>query len=319
MLRRFGFGERTGSGFPDESAGMLRPASRWRPVDHATVAFGQGLSVTPIQLAVATAALANGGIRVEPRLVAARRAPRGAWQPVAAKRGERVVSRETARSVLGMLEGVVGPEGTGGRAALKSVRVAGKTGSAQKLDTSLGQYAADRFTAWFIGVVPAEAPRLVIVVALDEPRRPQHTGGAAAAPVFARVASAQLARFGLATEPVLPPFGSRVVQVAAVRPAAPARPSPARKAAPAVAAAPPARRALEVARVEDRVLLPDFRGFTVAEVRQIAETSQLAVSISGSGRAITQEPPPGTVLAIGGAPVRVRFEPGAAAGDGRES
>jgi hypothetical protein len=74
-----------------------------------------------------------------------------------------------------------------------------------------------------------------------------------------------------------------------------------------------------VARVEDRVLLPDFRGFTVAEVRQIAATSQLAVSISGSGRAITQEPPPGTVLAIGGAPVRVRFEPGAAAGDGRES
>lgn len=319
MLRRFGFGERTGSGFPDESAGMLRAASRWRAVDHATVAFGQGLSVTPIQLAVATAALANGGTRIQPRLVAARRPPRGAWQPVAPKRGERVISRQTARSVLGMLEGVVGPEGTGGRAALKSVRVAGKTGSAQKLDASLGQYAADRFTAWFIGVVPAEAPRLVIVVALDEPRRPQHTGGAAAAPVFARVASAQLARFGLATEPVLPPFGSRVVQVAAVRPAAPARTSLARKPAPAVAAPPPARRGLEVARVEDRVLLPDFRGFTVAEVRQIAATSQLAVSISGSGRAITQEPPPGTVLAIGGAPVRVRFEPGAAAGDGRES
>jgi hypothetical protein len=107
------------------------------------------------------------------------------------------------------------------------------------------------------------------------------------------------------------------VQVAATR--APAsRPSPARESAPAVAAPPPARRALEIARVEDRVLLPDFRGFTVAEVRQIAATSQLDVSISGSGRAIAQEPPPGTVLAIGSAPVRVRFKPHAPTGDGRE-
>ena len=117
----------------------------------------------------------------------------------------------------------------------------------------------------------------------------------------------------------MPPFGKPLVQVAAIRPAAP-RPSPVRAAAPPVAAPPPARaRAIEIARVEDRVLLPDFRGFTVAEVRQIAATSQLDVSISGSGRAIAQEPPPGTVLAIGGAPVRVRFEPGAPAGDGRES
>ena len=319
MLRRFGFGERTGSGFPDESAGMLRAASRWRAVDHATVAFGQGLSVTPIQLAVATAALANGGMRIEPRLVAARRPARGAWQPAPASRAERVISRETARSVLGMLEGVVGPEGTGGRAALQGVRVAGKTGSAQKLDAALGQYAADRFTAWFIGVAPADAPRLVIVVALDEPRRPQHTGGAAAAPLFARVAAAQLARFGLATQPVMPPFGTPLVQTAAARPTAAPRPVAVRTSTPPVAAPPPARRAIEITRVEDRVLLPDFRGFTVAEVRQIAATSQLDVSISGSGRAIAQEPPPGTVLAIGGAPVRVRFEPKAPAGDGRES
>ena len=322
MLRRFGFGERTGSGFPDESAGMLRPASRWRPVDHATVAFGQGLSVTPIQLAVATAALANGGTRVEPRLVAARRAPRGAWQVVEPKLGERVISRETARGVLQMMEGVVGPEGTGGRAALKGLRVAGKTGSAQKLDPALGQYAADRFTAWFIGVVPADAPRLVMVVALDEPRRPNHTGGAAAAPLFARVASAQLARFGVATEPVMPPFGQRV-QFAAAPPAepasaAPARTNPARPSPPPVGTPPPKRAAVVISRLDDRVLLPDFRGFTVAEVRQIAASSQLAIHISGSGRAIAQEPPPGTVLAVGGGPVRVRFQPGVSSGDGRE-
>jgi cell division protein FtsI (penicillin-binding protein 3) len=316
MLRRFGFGERSGSGFPDESAGMLRDASRWRAVDHATVAFGQGLSVTPIQLAVAAAALANGGVRVEPRLVAARRAPRGAWQEEPARRGKRVIGRETAAAVLAMLEGVVGPEGTGGRAALAGVRVAGKTGSAQKLDAASGQYAADRFTAWFVGAVPADAPRLVIVVALDEPRRPQHTGGAAAAPVFARVAAAQLARFGIATRPLSPPAAPPVLLAEA--PPAPRR-APAREKAPPVGSAPPPARRLEIARIEDRVLLPDFRGFTVAEVRQIAASSQLAVSISGSGRAIAQEPPPGTVLAIGSAPVRVRFQPGSGAGDGRES
>jgi cell division protein FtsI (penicillin-binding protein 3) len=300
---------------------MLRAASRWRPVDHATVAFGQGLSVTTIQIGVATAALANGGLRIAPRLVAARRPARGVWQAVPTSRGERVISRETAQSVLRMMEGVVGPEGTGGRASLQGIRVAGKTGSAQKLDTALGQYAADRFTAWFIGVVPADAPRMVIVVALDEPRRPQHTGGASAAPLFARVAAAQLARFGIATQPILSPLGVPLVQIAKAPPAAP-QPSPVRGAAPPVAAPPPALRTLrsiEVARVEDRVLLPDFRGFTVAEVRQIAATSQLDVNISGSGRAIAQEPPPGTVLAIDGARVRVRFEPNAPAGDGRES
>ena len=323
MLRRFGFGERTGSGFPDESVGMLRAASRWRPVDQATMAFGQGLSVTPIQLAVATAVLANGGMRIEPRLVAARRLPRGEWEAIEAREAERVISRETARSVVAMLEGVVGPEGTGGRAALAGVRVAGKTGSAQKLDTSTGLYAANRFTAWFIGIVPADAPRLVIVVALDEPRRPMHTGGMSAAPLFARVAAGQLARFGIHTEPLPPVPAPPLVQVATA-PAPAARPAPVRVAVadvpapPPVSAPPPASRAPEIARVEDRVLLPDFRGFTVAEVQQIAASSQLAVRISGSGRAIAQEPPPGTVLGIGDATVRVRFEPAAAPGDGRE-
>jgi cell division protein FtsI (penicillin-binding protein 3) len=217
-----------------------------------------------------------------------------------------------------MLEGVIGPEGTGGRAALAGVRVAGKTGSAQKLDTATGQYAAHRFTAWFIGIVPADAPRLVIVVALDEPRRPMHTGGMSAAPLFAQVAAAQLARFGIHTEPS-PALAPPLVQLASVAAPPPARPAPLRApAAPAPepdadSAPPPA-----MARVEDRVLLPDFRGFTVAEVQQIAASSQLAVRISGSGRAISQEPPPGTVLAVGAASVKVRFEPAAPAGDGRE-
>jgi cell division protein FtsI (penicillin-binding protein 3) len=297
MLRRFGFGRPTGSGFPEESAGLLRPRQAWRPVDQATIAFGQGISVTAIQLAAATAALANGGQWMRPRLVAARRAPRGEWRPVPLEPPRPVVSAATARAVLAMLEEATGPGGTGRSAALRGLRVSGKTGTAQKLDLESGRYSASRFTAWFIGVVPADRPRLVVVVALDEPRRPSHTGGAAAAPLFARVAAAQLARLGIHTQPLVD-----------------APPPPAAVASAPPVEAPPepgvARPLPEVARIGDRVLLPDFQGLSVAEVRQITARHGLAVEVSGDGRAIAQEPPPGTVVVARGARIRVRFGTG---------
>ena len=314
MLRLFGFGESTGSGFPEESAGLLRPRQAWRPVDQATIAFGQGISVTAVQLAAATAALANGGEWVRPRLVAARRPPRGEWQPTPVERPRRVVRPETARTVIRMLEGVTGPHGTGRRAALRDLAVAGKTGTAQKLDRATGRYSNDRFVAWFIGLAPADAPRLAMAVALDEPRRPSHTGGAAAAPLFARVAAAQLARLGIHTEPEIG-LQARPPAVIAKASAAPAATAP-KVARPAPAAAPPkpvVQRALpEVAKIGDRVLLPDFQGLSVAEVRQITARQGLEVEVSGNGRAVAQDPPPGTVVAARGARIRVRF---GAAGD----
>jgi cell division protein FtsI (penicillin-binding protein 3) len=315
MLRLFGFGESTGSGFPEESAGVLRPSQAWRPVDQATIAFGQGISVTAIQLAAATAALANGGEWMRPRLVAARRAPLGEWQSTPLESPRRVVSSETARTVIRMLEGVTGPQGTGRRAALRDLAVAGKTGTAQKLDRATGRYSNDRFVAWFIGVAPADAPRLAMVVALDEPRRPSHTGGAAAAPLFARVAAAQLARLGVQTEPAID-LPARPPAAVARPAAAPASSAPKKVASPAPPSAPRKRvvqRALpDVAAIGDRVLLPDFQGLSVAEVRQITARHGLRVEISGKGRAIAQDPPPGTVVAARGARVRVRFR---AAGD----
>jgi len=301
MLHRFGFGESTGSGFPDESAGLLRTPDPARPIDHATLAFGQGLSVTPIQLAAATAALANGGEWVRPRLVRARRSPGGAWQPTRPEPLRRVVSQRTARTVLAMLETVVGPQGTGRRAALDGVAVAGKTGTAQKFDAAEGRYSDHRFVAWFVGVVPADAPRLAVVVALDEPRRPAHTGGASAAPLFARVAAAQLARLGILTEPA--PASRWVEPSVTTAGTADAQPSPA-PAAKVRPKAPP-----EITRLADRVLLPDLRGLSVAEVKAISKRAQLDVAISGSGRAVAQDPPPGTIVASRGARIQVRFEP----------
>jgi len=316
MLRRFGFGESTRSGFPDEAAGMLRPWRDWQPVDHATIAFGQGVSVTSIQLAAATAVLANGGMWVRPRLVAARRAPGGTWQPTARDVVRRVLSQRTANSVLAMLEGVVGEDGTGTRAALPGVRVAGKTGTAQKFDAQTGRYSDDRFRAWFVGVVPADAPRLVIVAGLDEPQRPHHTGGSAAAPLFARVAAHQLARFGIRTEAPQPPTPTR----SAARDAAPKAPPVvvARRDAPARAAtqaAPPAPRVAAVAQrrpdlanLNGRVLLPDFRGLTPAEVIGITAAHGLHVNLSGSGLAVRQTPPPGSVVTAADGDIHVEFE-----------
>ncbi|HEX5068338.1 MAG TPA: penicillin-binding protein [Myxococcota bacterium] len=338
MLRRFGFGEITGSGFPDESAGVLRSWKEWRPVDHATIAYGQGISVTPIQLAAALGALANGGEWLAPRLVAARRAPGGPWLPTPPARGHRVVSPATAASVLRMMESVVGEGGTGVRAALPGIRVAGKTGTAQKFDTREGRYSQQRFRSWFVGVAPADAPRIVIVVGLDEPKRPYHTGGMSAAPLFAAVARSQLAQQGIHVENTpaliaqadLPDEGAEAeddaphvgagppVHAPAPRPEPPApRPVAAAAAKPAPAPAPQAPQTaapvaapagdVEVASFRGRVLLPDFRGLSLEEVTRITASQGLQVKVQGRGRAVAQEPPPGTILPAGGA-VRVLFD-----------
>ncbi|MEE2679155.1 MAG: penicillin-binding protein [Myxococcota bacterium] len=303
MLRRFGFGAPTGSGFPDESAGVLRTISRNRPVDHATLAFGQGTGATPVQLAAAMAVLANDGLWQQPRLVKARRANGQPWQKTQIAPGRRVLTVETARTVLAMLEDVTGPEGTGRRAGLRDLRVAGKTGTAQKWDADAGRYSEDRFISWFVGAVPAEAPRLAIVVALDEPRRPLHTGGSSAAPVFARVAAEQLARFGIVTEPKTTPRRKLPETRIARAATEPPKPRPVRTHAPS-------KPVPEVTRLLDRVLLPDLRGLTVDQVRTVTAKTELMVHISGKGRAVAQDPPPGTVISDR-APVSVRFEPGA--------
>jgi cell division protein FtsI (penicillin-binding protein 3) len=326
-LHRFGFGSVTKSQFPGESAGLMRHWKKWMPVDHATIAYGQGINVTPIQLAAATSALANGGLWVQPRLVSARRPPGGDWHSSRPEPGRRVVREETADAILEMLEGVVSPDGTASLAGLKGVRVGGKTGTPQKYDRESQTFSTDRHEAWFMGVVPADAPKLVIVVRVDEARRPAHTGGATAAPLFARVAAAQLTRYGIFTEPErrrtqphqtviiaqsepLPP-----VSAAPKKPAPRARHRAARTSKPSAARSskPSSERSSEpnvterLTSLGNRVLLPDFQGRTVAEVRQMT-AGRIDVKISGRGRAVAQRPPPGTVFALTSGPVTIRFE-----------
>ncbi len=322
MLRGFGFGEVTRSGFPEESTGLLRSWMRWGALDHATIAYGHGINVTPVQLARALAALANGGMLVEPRLVTARRPPGGEWQATPVQVTRRVVSEQTASTVMSMLAGVVSHDGTGRDAGLRGVSVAGKTGTAQKWEAEKHRYSSQRFVAWFMGAVPADHPRIVIVAALDEPARPAHTGGASAAPLFARVAAAQLTEFGIHTvpqRPVAPRVEAAEVLIAEVETperiempipaAAEAAFEPPSAAAPALAAAP--RKLPEIERLGGSIFLPDLTGLSVAEVRKITAGDALTVEITGSGWVVSQDPSPGTVLQRDGQPLRLRLSNGA--------
>jgi cell division protein FtsI (penicillin-binding protein 3) len=187
-LDAFGFGHVTASGYPGESAGMLAPASQWRTLEQATISFGYGLSVTPLQLAHAYAVLGTHGID---RPISLRRID----GPV---EGRRVVDEHVAREMLSMMEHVVTQEGaTGGRAALDGYRVAGKTGTAWKAKVDSAGYDTDHFRATFGGVVPASNPKLAAIVMIDDPAGASHTGGEVSAPVFANVMAGALRLLGV--------------------------------------------------------------------------------------------------------------------------
>jgi cell division protein FtsI (penicillin-binding protein 3) len=179
-LHDLGFGSVTGSGFPGESAGILTGYEHWRAIGQATMSYGYGLSVTPLQLAQAYAVLGAGGIR---RPISLRRVD----TPPA---GERVLDESVARELVRMMESVVSESGTARRASVMGYRVSGKTGTAWK--ASNGGYDPTRYMAVFGGVVPASNPRLAAVVVIDEPSAGRFYGGEVAAPVFAEVMSGAL-------------------------------------------------------------------------------------------------------------------------------
>jgi membrane peptidoglycan carboxypeptidase len=257
---------------------------------------------------------------VEPRLVAARRRPGGSWRYTGSRGERRVVSPAVAAAALQMMEGVVGEGGTGSKAALPGIRVGGKTGTAQKLDPSTGRYFASRYLAWFVGTAPIEDPRIVTLVMLDEPKGLFRTGGMSAAPVFAEVAETQLARLGIDTkrpeaENPAPKLAARIAptedpKLEARPPVVPApaqAPEPPRP--PAVAQA-PAPRLPSVEELGDRILLPDFRGLTLDQVRSIAAGKPIRIEAVGTGRAVAQEPEPGSIIAGPVRRVRIRFAQG---------
>lgn len=180
ILSGFGLGRLSASGFPGESAGLLSHHSNWRPISQATLAYGYGLSVTPLQLAQAYAIIAADGLARPVSLL------RIEESPIA----RRVIESNTAGAVLSMLEMVVSPEGTGQLAAVAGYRVGGKTGTVKKF--APGGYSDSRYTALFSGVAPLSRPRLAVVVIVDEPNGEMYYGGQVAAPVFSAVVAGAL-------------------------------------------------------------------------------------------------------------------------------
>ena len=273
-LRNFGFGRRTEIDLPGESTGNLK--RHWYGVDLATISFGQGISLSAIQLVSAVSAIANGGNLMRPYLVEQIIDDSGkevrAFEPHMVRR---VISPETSRKVTKMMETVTVEGGTGTKAAVDGFRVAGKTGTAQKADSVTHTYSPTKRIGSFVGFVPAEKPILTIAVIIDEPQGIKY-GGAVAAPAFREIAQNTLAYLKIqSTEPAhntIKPFK--------------ATPSP-----------PPAHESITAGDVPESsgegALMPDFKGLSMRRVLQVMGKRNINIRLIGSGRAAQQNPPPG--------------------------
>jgi cell division protein FtsI (penicillin-binding protein 3) len=286
-FRRFGFGEPTGLGVPGETAGILRHYRRWYEIDTAAVSFGQGMSVTNVQLATAMSAIANGGRLMQPMLVRRMSDGHGATIEENKPRVRRqVVPRRVAKLVGQMLTAVTEPGGTAIEAAVDGYLVAGKTGTAQKADYIRGGYAKDKWLASFIGFAPADRPSVVISVVIDEPVI-AHYGGTVAGPVFRRIAEVTLRHMGIAPE------GRQVVLAKKKE-----------QQIPAVEVEP----ALEAEAVEKgESAVPDVRSLPLRQAVIALHAESLVAEVQGSGVVVTQYPAPGKAVSHGSV-VRMQLE-----------
>jgi cell division protein FtsI (penicillin-binding protein 3) len=283
-VRAFGFGEPTGVDLPGESAGLLKPTSRWSRLSLPSMSFGQEVGVTPLQMAMAAAVVANGGYLMKPLIVKRIEDTDGnvvkEMKPVIVRR---VLEPDTVDTLTGILERVVS-EGTGRKAAVAGYAVAGKTGTAQKVDPETGRYSMVDHVASFVGFVPARRPALVILASLDRPRGTLNQGGDVAAPLFARVA-----RHALRALAVPPDDADRVLRAVAVAPET-LVPAAFRRAAAPAPTPPPVR---------EPGIMPDLRGRSAREAAIAAARQGLVVELEGSGRVVGQSPAPGTVIEAG--------------------
>lgn len=298
-LKAFGFGDKSGIDLPGETSGGLRPVSRWYGSDLATISFGQGVSASAIQLVTAVSAVANGGVLMKPYLVERITDANGQEvQHIQPQAVRRVISAQTASTVTQMMEGVVQKGGTGTNAAIEGFRVAGKTGTAQKVDPISKGYSATKRTASFIGFVPADKPLLTILVVIDEPATSPY-GGVVAAPAFREIAANTLCYLkagGVGKSCSLP----KVEQSSTPQQALPAQKVTASDTA----------EGGEIDVAGAGTAMPDFRGMSMRRVLQIMEKHQLNLQLRGSGRVIEQHPQPGQVI-HGNDEIWVRLAPSA--------
>jgi cell division protein FtsI (penicillin-binding protein 3) len=317
-LARFGFGKPTGVGLPGERAGVVRPVAKWGDIGFANVSFGQGLTVTPLQMVAGVSAIAGGGIYRQPRIVARIVQADGTVETLPGAAERRVMSPATARTMLSIMRGVTEQGGTAKQAAIEGYTVGGKTGTAQKVAN--GHYDASKWVSSFVGVVPAEDPRLAIMVIVDEPQG-GHLGGAVAAPIFKEIAEQSLRYLHVPpTAPIAVKGGAKAGAAAAKGGAAPAAVADADDGAneapatdmpldedalgddPALAEKWDEVAGAEGGRAErsaaERVIVPDFVGLSLGQAIHAARKSGVELAFDdpegrATGVALRQRPAPG--------------------------
>jgi cell division protein FtsI (penicillin-binding protein 3) len=286
-LHDFGFGRRSGFRFPGETSGLVKNIILARSaIDRATLAFGQGVSVTMLQMTLALSAIGNDGVLMEPRLVKEILSPRGHLVKECKPRPvRRVLSQYAAREMLAIMATVTQAGGTGRQAVPPGFSVAGKTGTAQRV---VGHaYSHSKFNAWFIGLIPAEHPVLAIAVVVEEPKGAIY-GGVIAAPIFKEIAAQSMRILGY--YPKEAPKNKNEPVLASLLPTS-----------AAAATAPEEKFELPKLQIPQGPLtvMPDLRGYTIRQVLTLLNRSGLHCRFEGSGLAVNQEPAPGAAITPG--------------------
>ena len=291
-MTAFGFGSPTNLGLPGESRGQLRPPTQWSGLSLATMSIGQEISVTAVQMVAAFGAVANGGRLMQPQIIRATLDAQGrelrSFEP---KPVRQVISPDTARTLTEMMVNVVA-NGTGHNAAIPGYEVAGKTGTAQKMDPATRRYSRAPGVLSFVGFVPADDPRLVMIVLLDEPKN-EKWGSEAAAPIFSAIGRETLRYLNVAPRDSSPVPIVRG-EMAAV---APARPRPSALAAPQPG--PPLVTAGASEPADGAAVMPRVAGLSLRQALEALAPLGVGLEISGRGVVTAQSPLPGAPLPAG--------------------
>jgi len=281
-IRKFGFGSKTGIDLPGETSGLLALPYRWSRMHLGTIAFGQGISISPVQLITAFSSIANDGVLMKPHLVKTIFDDRGKiikeFHPES--RGE-IITRSTANQVTSILKTVVEKGGTGENAFIPGFKIAGKTGTAQKVDQQTRQYSKNKETGSFIGFLPADDPKLAMIVIIDEPQGISY-GGTVAAPVFKEAASHIIRYLNI------PPNKGHTT-IAKHRPD-----TNIHQEKTAINHTYFKKVSLNEQHISDNI--PNFSGLSIRDVLRMAEELDLTIEIAGSGKATGQYPPPGNII-----------------------
>jgi cell division protein FtsI (penicillin-binding protein 3) len=281
-ISAFGFGEKTRINLPGEGKGIVHHPRYWPPVALDTISFGQGISVTGIQLVTALAAIANGGFLMKPYVIEKIIDEKGkevqSFKPEVVRK---VISEETAKKVTGLLKATTEKGGTGEGAVPTGYDVAGKTGTAQKADALLGGYSQDRYTSGFMGFAPSDEPKLVLLVVIDEPQGSNY-GGMVAAPIFKAI-----------MEKVLPYLNAVPRGTIVVKNEVDSTPQK------AVWVSEPIIDEVKVGKGAGIIVMPDLTGLSMRNALSRMEGKGLIIKVSGNGKVVEQIPRPGVVIEKG--------------------